>query len=200
MYDPQLITALKEGAASLRIFLTISLDAGDIYLWNGIGNSPSLNGNTHIGVGSFGSIDFGEDGLSKVARPFTLSMSGTYEDKNGNTKVADGWADTIGRTLTDVQLQNKEIVVSVALTDINESQILYSVIDKVRGRIDVAKVTEDERGSKILTLEIEDRSLLFNMVNPRKLSQETHREVTANSTFLSQSSILPTIKRKWGVA
>jgi len=200
MYDPGLISALKQGATSLRTFITITLDSGPVYLWDGVGSSPSFNGNVHIGVGSFGSIEFGEDGLSKVARPFTLTMSGNYEDHEGNTQVADGWADVIGRTLTNVTLQNKEVIVSIALMDINESQVLYSVVDKVRGRIDVAKVSEDENGSKILTLEIEDRTLLFNMVNPRKLSQETHREVTPNSTFLSQSAILRTIKRKWGVA
>lgn len=200
MIDLLLLAALRAKLIRLHTFVTIDLDEGPSHLWDGVGNSPEFNGNTHVGLGTFGSVDFGEDALSKVARPFSLRLSGSYIDKAGVTQAVDGFADIVGRSLNDANMQNREITVSIVLTDTNATTILHTTIDRTIGRIDTASVAETEDGFKSVIINVEDNSLLFSRIAARKMSLATHQVLRPLSSFLAQAATLRTKQPKWGVA
>ena len=200
MYNAQTIAACREGLVRIHTFVKMELDTGDVLLWDGPGDSAEFDGDVYLGVGTFGQIDYSEDGLSELARPFSMTLSGSYIDDNGDETVVDGFADAVGRTLTDTPLQGRLVTVKRSLCHINTYAPIEEPIINITGRIDKVTVTEDERLNVTMSVSLEDPTLLFARRSPRKYNLASHHEVNPDSTLFKTTASLDKQQVKWGVA
>ena len=68
-------TQAAKAATYLAVLCKIEFDGGTIYAHDGVG-SLVFDGNTYIGVGTFGSFDIIDENIDNVARGIRLSLSG----------------------------------------------------------------------------------------------------------------------------
>lgn len=195
--DSNLVTALRAEQFRLHTFAEISLDTGTSYLWDGVGDI-TYNSNTYKGLGTFGSVEFGQDKLSEPAQQFTVTLSGSYVDEDGNAQAVDGFADAVGKSLNDTNVQNRAIVVFVAVTDLAASQVLHTTLVRVSGLMDVMTAAEDDQGFQSIRITVEDRTLLNTLITPRRLGVADHQALNSTSTYLNQTAEIAKKDIPWG--
>ena len=200
MYNAQTIALCREGLVRIHTFVKMELDTGTVYLWDGPMTSPEFEGDTYLGVGTFGQIEYSEDGLSELARPFSMTLSGSYIDSEGTPTVVDGFSDAVGRLLTGTPLQGRRVTVKRSLCHINTYQPIEEPIISITSRIDKVTVTEDERLNQSISVSLEDATLLFARRSPRKYNLASHEEVNPGSTLFTTTATLDKQQVKWGVA
>lgn len=70
-----MITAITSNSQQPAFLLDIALSSGTAHAWTGVG-SLSWNGNTYLGVGSFGAIDDITEGVEVKAEGTRIALSG----------------------------------------------------------------------------------------------------------------------------
>src|ERR1700738_2838175 len=70
-----MLAALQASELFPAIFVQAQFATSTLYLWSGVG--PKVwNGNTYLGMGTFGSVSAIEEGASVEAKGIVLSLSG----------------------------------------------------------------------------------------------------------------------------
>jgi len=73
--SPAMLAALTASELRPAIFLQAQFSSGPLYLWSGTG--PKVwNGNTYLGMGTFGSVSAIEEGATVEAKGIVLTLSG----------------------------------------------------------------------------------------------------------------------------
>jgi hypothetical protein len=167
------VTALEAPLLRPAFFVSAAFASETLYLWSGTG-SVVWNGQTWLGVGSFGSITPIEEGSTVEARGASLTLSGI--DPN-----------VLGDALTDLR-QGLPVTVWVALFDDTLALIPNPVIG-FQGRMDQPTISHD---GQTCTIQINCESRLVDLNVPaerRYTNEDQQRDYPGDRGFEFVNSI-----------
>lgn len=122
---PAFVAAIQSANVKPALFVQINFTTGPVYVWSGSG-SLAWNGNTWVGVGSFGAISTVEEGSDVQARGIVLTLSGIDPT-------------LLGDVLNDYE-QGLPAVVYLGLFDASNSLIANPIVSW-SGRTDQPTIT-----------------------------------------------------------
>lgn len=208
--NAELVTVLRQNGIGIHSFAKLLIsesNAGtsDAFFWDGVGELV-YDGDTYVGVGSFGGVSYGEEKLSEPAQPFSLRINGSAYRENGEIVEIprDNFLNAITDTLEGVPIQGRPCEIFIAVTDGRSIVTLPSgpaaVIGRANGTLDVIRATEDDRGYPSLEVSVEDETFVGQISIARHLAPEDHNVDYPSSTYLVMTPIIESVDTKWGAA
>ncbi len=152
---PQFLAAIQSQQIRPAIFVEGNFVSGPLYVWSGSG-SVSWNGQTWMGVGSFGGVSTIEEGSTVEAKGITLTLSGIDP-----TLLTD--------VLSEFQV-GLPVTVWLALFD-QTNTLIPNPVTAFAGRMDQPAIDVDGTAATI-TINCENRLLDMNTPVDRRYTNE----------------------------
>jgi hypothetical protein len=174
-------TALAAAIIRPAVLVQIQFISSTLFLWSGKG-SFTWNGQTWLGVGSFGNITTVEEGSTIEARGTTLTLSGID-------------ATVLSDSLTDLR-QGLPVTVWLALFDATPAMIPDPVII-FQGRVDQPTISHD---GKTFTIQIncESRLMDLNVPAERRYTNEDQQRDYPNDRGMEFVNSIQEVTIYWG--
>ena len=153
--SPQMLAALGSGSLRPAIFVEATFITGPVYCWTGTG-PITWNGQTWLGIGTFGSLSNVEEGTTVEAKGITLTLSGLDP-----TLLTD--------VLTEYQV-GLPVMVWIGLFDINR-QLIPDPLVAWAGRMDQPTLSVDGTTCS-LSIACENRLLDMNTSVERRYTND----------------------------
>jgi hypothetical protein len=175
-----MITSFTGNDVAPVVMLDLTLKSGVAYVWSGVGNLI-YNGNTYLGVGSFGQVGDIVEGVEVRADGTTVSLSGV-----DSTLLND--------CLNDIQLGAP---VTLWLAVVSEGQLVGAPYALYVGTVD--KPTVPIRPDVLtITLALENRMLNLQRPTMRRLTSSDQNYYYPDDTGLNWVEQLADTALVWG--